>query len=40
MLILAGGGNGKPLKYDELERWTRIGFEPGAGDATDAAGGQ
>jgi hypothetical protein len=29
MLILAGGGNGKPLDYDELERWTRIGFERG-----------
>jgi hypothetical protein len=29
MLILAGGGNGKPLDYDELERWTRVGFERG-----------
>jgi hypothetical protein len=27
MLILAGGGRGLPLDYDELERWTRIGFE-------------
>ena len=29
MLILAGGGNGVPLDYDELERWTRIGYERG-----------
>ena len=29
MLIMAGGGNGKPLDYDELERWTRIGCERG-----------
>ena len=29
MLILAGGDNGKPLDYDELERWTRIGSERG-----------
>jgi hypothetical protein len=29
MLILAGGGNGVPLDYDELERWTRVGFERG-----------
>ena len=29
MLIMAGGGNGKPLDYDELERWTRIGYERG-----------
>jgi hypothetical protein len=29
MLILAGGGNGKPLNYDELERWTRVGYERG-----------
>jgi hypothetical protein len=29
MLILAGGGNSKPLDYDELERWTRIGHERG-----------
>ncbi len=27
MLILAGGGRGVPLDYDELERWTRVGFE-------------
>ena len=27
MLILAGGGNGVPLDYGELERWTRVGFE-------------
>ena len=29
MLIMAGGGNGKPLDYDELECWTRVGFERG-----------
>ena len=29
MLIMAGGGNGTPLDYDELERWTRVGFERG-----------
>jgi hypothetical protein len=29
MLILAGGGNGKPLDYTELERWTRVGYERG-----------
>ena len=29
MLIMAGGGNGKPLDYDELERWTRVGYERG-----------
>jgi hypothetical protein len=29
MLILAGGGRGFPLDYDELERWTRIGYERG-----------
>jgi hypothetical protein len=29
MLILAGGGRGLPLDYDELERWTRVGFERG-----------
>ena len=27
MLILAGGINGKSLNYDELERWTRVGYE-------------
>jgi len=27
--ILAGGGRGLPLDYDELERWTRVGFERG-----------
>jgi hypothetical protein len=27
MMILAGGGRGLPLDYDELERWTRVGFE-------------
>jgi hypothetical protein len=29
MLILAGGGQGFPLDYDELERWTRVGYERG-----------
>src|SRR5688572_1869939 len=29
MLILAGGGNGTPLDYGELERWTRVGYERG-----------
>jgi hypothetical protein len=30
MLILAGRGHdGKPPDFDELERWTRIGYERG-----------
>jgi hypothetical protein len=29
MLILAGGGRGMPMDYDELERWTRVGYELG-----------
>ena len=29
MLIMASGGNDTPLDYDELERWTRVGFERG-----------
>jgi hypothetical protein len=29
MLILAGNGRGLPMDYDELERWTRIGYERG-----------
>ena len=29
MLIMASGHNGKPLDYDELERWTRVGYERG-----------
>jgi hypothetical protein len=29
MLILAGGGRGVPLDYDELGRWTRVGYERG-----------
>jgi hypothetical protein len=29
MLILAGGRRGFPLDYDELERWTRVGYERG-----------
>jgi hypothetical protein len=27
MLIMAGGSNGTPLDYEELERWTRVGYE-------------
>lgn len=27
MLIMAGGGNGTPFDYDELECWTRVGYE-------------
>jgi hypothetical protein len=29
MLIMAGGHGGKPMDYDELERWTRTGYERG-----------
>jgi hypothetical protein len=29
MLIAAGGGRGLPLDSDELERWTRVGYERG-----------
>jgi hypothetical protein len=29
MLIMAAGHDGKPLDFDELERWTRVGFERG-----------
>jgi hypothetical protein len=29
MLIMAAGREGKPLNYDELERWTRVGYERG-----------
>jgi hypothetical protein len=29
MLIMAGGHDGKPLDFDELERWTRVGYERG-----------
>jgi hypothetical protein len=29
MLIMAGGHDGKPLDYTELERWTPIGYERG-----------
>jgi hypothetical protein len=29
MLIMAGGHEGNPLDYDELERWTRVGYERG-----------
>jgi hypothetical protein len=27
--VPAGGGRGFPLDYDELERWTRVGYERG-----------
>jgi hypothetical protein len=29
LLIMAGGHDGKPLDYEELERWTRTGYERG-----------
>jgi hypothetical protein len=29
MLILAAGGLGQLLDYEELERWTRVGYERG-----------
>jgi hypothetical protein len=29
MLIMAAGHDGKPLDYEALERWTRVGFERG-----------
>jgi hypothetical protein len=29
MLIVAGDGRGLPFDYDELERWTRVGYERG-----------
>ena len=29
MLILAAGEHGLPMDYDELERWTRVGYERG-----------
>jgi hypothetical protein len=29
MLIFAGGDRGFPLDHDELERWTRVGYERG-----------
>ena len=29
MLIMASGHEGKPLDYQALERWTRIGYERG-----------
>jgi len=29
LLIMAGGHDGKPLDYEELVRWTRVGFERG-----------
>ena len=30
MLILAGGGAGRPLDHVELERWSRVGFQRGS----------
>jgi len=29
MLIAAGGYDGEPLDYADMERWTRVGFERG-----------
>ncbi|HEY6685842.1 MAG TPA: hypothetical protein VI094_06475 [Propionibacteriaceae bacterium] len=29
MLIMAGGHDGKPLDFEALERWTRVGFKRG-----------
>jgi hypothetical protein len=29
MLIMAAGHDGKPMDYEEWERWTRVGYEPG-----------
>jgi hypothetical protein len=29
MLIMVAGHEGKPLDYDELQRWTRVGYERG-----------
>jgi hypothetical protein len=29
MLIMAGGHEGKPLDFEALERWTRVGLERG-----------
>ena len=29
MLVIAGNGRGLPFGYDELERWTRVGYERG-----------
>jgi hypothetical protein len=29
MLIVAGNHRGLPFDYDELERWTRVGYERG-----------
>jgi hypothetical protein len=29
MLIMASGHDGKPLDYEALERWTRVGYERG-----------
>jgi hypothetical protein len=33
MLIMAGGHEGKPLDYDALERWTRVGYERAYGQS-------
>jgi hypothetical protein len=29
MLIMAGGHDGKPMDFAELERWVRVGYERG-----------
>ena len=43
MLIAAGDGRGLPMDYDELQRWTRVGYERGTrsrkGEREPAQGG-
>jgi hypothetical protein len=29
MMIMAGGHDGTPFDFNELERWTRVGYERG-----------
>jgi hypothetical protein len=29
MLIMAAGHDGRPFDFEELERWTRVGYERG-----------
>jgi hypothetical protein len=33
MMIMAGGHDGKPFDFDDLERWTRVGYERVCGSA-------
>jgi hypothetical protein len=37
MVILAGGGAGRPLDYVELERWSRVGSSGGPRHSTGSA---